>query len=117
MTTAPAPPQSDPDPDLDAARQGDHAAFERLVGPFRRELLAHCYRMLGSLHDADDALQDTLLRAWRGLPGFAGRSSLRTWLHRIATNRCLAMVERDGRRLPPVDPGVADGDLVWLEPF
>ncbi len=112
---------------LDAARGGDSQAFDRLVRPYRRELLAHCYRMLGSVHDADDALQNTLLRAWQGLPGFAQRSSLRTWLYKIATNACLALIERNGRRHLPVDlsdPGAplatnADGgaDIAWLEPY
>lgn len=96
---------------LDAAMVGDRDAFDRLLAPYRRELLAHCYRMLGSVHDADDALQDTLLRAWRGLPRFAGRSSLRTWLYRIATNACFALGERNGRQPVPGD------DLSWLEPF
>ena len=72
-----------------AARAGDDAAFTRLVEPLRRELHAHCYRMLGSTHDADDALQDALLRAWRGLARFEGRSSLRSWLYTVATHTCL----------------------------
>jgi RNA polymerase sigma-70 factor (ECF subfamily) len=72
-------------PDLGRARHGDDGAFTRLVQPLRRELHAHCYRMLGSTHDADDAVQDTLLRAWRGLSGFEGRSSLRSWLYTVAT--------------------------------
>jgi RNA polymerase sigma-70 factor (ECF subfamily) len=92
---------------LEAAQQGDERAYRLLVEPHRRALHAHCYRMLGSLHDAEDALQDTLLRAWRGLPGFAGRSSLRTWLYRIATNACLAVIELRPRRGLPVDYGPA----------
>lgn len=109
--------------DLEAAQAGDRTAFDRLVSPYRQELLAHCYRMLGSIHDADDALQDALLRAWRGLPGFAGRSSVRTWLHKITTNAALAMAERNGRRHLPIDPTAATsssspgGEPAWLEPF
>ena len=75
-----------------ARRAGDDAAFTRLVEPLRRELHAHCYRMLGSTHDADDALQDALLRAWRGLARFEGRSSLRSWLYTVATRTCLDIV-------------------------
>ena len=110
--------------DLDAAKVGDRQAFDRLIAPYRGELLAHCYRMLGSVHDADDALQNTLLRAWQGLPRFAGRSSLRTWLYKIATNACFALIERNGRQHLPVDPSGPDhawsasaGDPAWLEPF
>jgi RNA polymerase sigma-70 factor (ECF subfamily) len=88
---------------LDAARGGSEDAFGRLVEPRRSELHAHCYRMLGSLHDAEDALQDTLLRAWRGLRGFEGRSSLRSWLYRIATNVCLEALARRPKRVLPVD--------------
>jgi RNA polymerase sigma-70 factor (TIGR02960 family) len=107
------------------ARSGDGEAFRELTDPFRRELQVHCYRMLGSLHDAEDALQDTLLAAWQGLGGFEGRSSLRTWLYRVATNRCLNMVRAAGRRpqaswpLPGVDPIEPSriGEIVWLEPY
>jgi RNA polymerase sigma-70 factor, ECF subfamily len=111
---------------LAAAQGGDERAYERLIEPRRRELHAHCYRMLGSLHDADDALQDVLLSAWRGLPRFAGRSSLRTWLHTIAHNACLAVIERRPRRALPVDIGPAtDPDDTggwaavegWIEPY
>ncbi|MDP9815698.1 RNA polymerase sigma-70 factor (ECF subfamily) [Spirilliplanes yamanashiensis] len=115
------------DADLLLARGGDDAAFTRLVQPLRRELHAHCYRMLGSTHDADDALQDALLRAWRGLPGFAGRSSLRTWLYTVATRTCLDAVAARGRRALPVDLGPASpravvGDVpltevAWLCPY
>ena len=77
---------------MQRARQGDRDAFTTLVEPHRRELQVHCYRMLGSLQDAEDALQETLLAAWLGLDGFEGRSSVRTWLYRIATNRCLNML-------------------------
>ncbi|MBO0829011.1 MAG: sigma-70 family RNA polymerase sigma factor [Streptosporangiales bacterium] len=107
------------------ARAGDGDAFRELTEPHRRELQVHCYRMLGSLHDAEDALQDTLLAAWRGLGGFEGRASLRTWLYRIATNRCLNALRSAGRR--PAEewnvPGVVPpeptryGEVVWLEPF
>ena len=112
---------------LEAARQGDEGAYGRLVGPYRAELHAHCYRMLGSVPDAEDALQDALLRAWRGLPGFEGRSSLRNWLYRIATNACLKAIERRPRRVLPIDYAPAadahDGpaepvtESVWLEPY
>jgi RNA polymerase sigma-70 factor, ECF subfamily len=111
---------------LQAARRGDGDAFGRLVGPYRRELYAHCYRMLGSAADAEDALQETLLRAWRGLPRFQGRSSVRVWLYKIATNACLRQVERRPKRVLPVDFGPAADphddpaepvtETVWLEP-
>ncbi len=101
--------------------------FEQLVAPHRAQLQAHCYRMLGSVQDAEDALQETLVRAWRGLPGFERRSSLRTWLYRIATNVCLKALERRPRRLVPLDAapfGDPHGELPapatelsWLEPF
>jgi RNA polymerase sigma-70 factor (ECF subfamily) len=112
---------------LASARAGDDDAFRRLVEPHRAALHAHCYRMLGSLHDAEDALQETLLRAWRGLAAFAGRSSAHTWLYRIATNACLDAIERGSRRALPVDrgaPTAVDGDAgaplvetVWIEPY
>jgi RNA polymerase sigma-70 factor, ECF subfamily len=116
-----------PTGDLDLARDGDDAAFTRLVGPLRRELHAHCYRMLGSTHDADDALQDALLRAWRGLARFEGRSSVRSWLYTVATRTCLDLVEHRGKRALPIDMGPASEravvddtpltDLAWLEPY
>jgi RNA polymerase sigma-70 factor, ECF subfamily len=112
---------------LDAARRGDEDAFARLVEPYRGELHAHCYRMLGSLHDAEDALQDALLRAWRGLARFEGRSSLRSWLYTIATNTSLTLIERRPKRVlpidygPSVDPheglGLPPGESPWLEPY
>src|SRR5436305_3353486 len=113
--------------DLDAARNGDEAAFQQLVEPYRGRLHAHNYRMLGSVHDAEDALQETLLRAWRGLSGFEGRSSLRSWLYRIATNTCLNTIEKRPKRVLPVDYGPAadphEGpgepliESVWVEPY
>jgi len=112
---------------MDAARQGDEAAFAALVEPHRRELRALCYRMLGSVDDADDALQEVLVRAWRGLPGFEGRSSVRTWLFRIATNACLDRLDRRPARTvpydfgPPATLGDGPGDLLdealWLGPY
>jgi len=112
---------------LRAARAGDEGAFQRLVEPHRAELHAHCYRMLGSLHDAEDALQEALLRAWRGLARFEGRSSLRSWLYTIATNACLTAIERRPKRVLPLDYGPAfdphDGlglpplESVWVEPY
>jgi RNA polymerase sigma-70 factor (ECF subfamily) len=112
---------------LVAAKAGDEDAFTRLVARHRAELHAHCYRMLGSVHDAEDALQEALLRAWRGLARFEGRSSLRSWLYRIATNACLRAIERRPERVLPIDYGPAadphDGlaaplsESVWIEPY
>jgi RNA polymerase sigma-70 factor (TIGR02960 family) len=112
---------------LDDARRGDEAAFELLVARHRGELYAHCYRMLGSVQDAEDALQESLLGAWRGLAGFEGRASLRAWLFRVATNACLRLSSRRPRRMLSFDHGparTATADLgepvtgpVWLEPW
>lgn len=107
------------------ARTGDEDAFRALTEPHRRELHVHCYRMLGSLQDAEDALQDTLLAAWQAIGRFEGRASIRTWLYRIATNRCLNALRSAGRRqakewdMPGVDPPEPTrlGELPWLEPF
>src|SRR2546428_7166397 len=96
------------------ARAGDQHAFRELTDPYRRELQVHCYRILGSVQDAEDILQETLLAAWRGLDRFEGRSSVRAWLYRIATNRCLNAL-RDGRRRPETQ--VRAPDPIFLEPF
>jgi RNA polymerase sigma-70 factor (ECF subfamily) len=112
---------------IDAALDGDDDAFRRVVEPHRTELHAHCYRMLGSVHDADDALQDTLLRAWRGLARFEDGRRLRPWLYKIATNVCIDALGRRSKRILPIDgrpptaPG-AEGDepleqSVWIEPY
>jgi RNA polymerase sigma-70 factor (ECF subfamily) len=113
--------------DLAAARAGDQAAFERLVAGHRRELQAHCYRMLGSIQDAEDAVQESLLAAWRGIGRFEGRSSLRSWLYRITTNACLRLIERRPPRIrsfdygpPCLDPaelGEPVAEPIWLEPW
>jgi RNA polymerase sigma-70 factor (ECF subfamily) len=105
----------------------DEAAYRHAVEPYLGELQAHCYRMLGSVHDAEDALQDALLRAWRGLPRFEGRSSLRSWLYRIATNTCLDVIKRRPKRVLPIDyapaadphggPGRPLSETVWIEPY
>jgi RNA polymerase sigma-70 factor (ECF subfamily) len=110
---------------LSQARGGDAGAFRELTDPYRRELHVHCYRMLGSFQDAEDVLQDTLLAAWQALAGFEGRASLRTWLYRIATNRCLNARRSAGRRqakawdVPNVEPPEPTrlGEVVWLEPY
>jgi RNA polymerase sigma-70 factor (TIGR02960 family) len=109
---------------LQRARTGDEQAFRELIDPYRRELLAHCYRMLGSLTDAEDMLQETLLSAWRGLPRFEGRSSLRSWLYSIATNTCLNAIRSSGRQVPteptppfqPPEPTQRD-EIRWLQPY
>src|ERR687887_1506254 len=102
----------------------DEQAFGQLVDPYSRELQVHCYRLLGSVSDAEDALQETLLAAWQGLAGFEGRSSIRTWLYRVATRRCLNALRTARRR--PVASSLADfelpsptrlGDVPWLEPY
>jgi RNA polymerase sigma-70 factor, ECF subfamily len=87
---------------LTAAVAGDERAFQRLTATYRRELLVHCYRVLGSLDDADDAVQETLVKAWRGLAGFEGRSTVRAWLYRIATNACLDALDHRARRILPM---------------
>lgn len=101
---------------LAAARSGDERAFERLLEPHRRVLHLHCYRLLGSLHDADDALQETSLRAWRGLGGFVPRAPFRAWLYRIATNVCLRAVERRARTPEALDPAEAQ-IAAYLQPY
>jgi RNA polymerase sigma-70 factor (ECF subfamily) len=112
---------------LEAARAGDEKAFALLLAPYQAQLRTHCYRMLGSLHDAEDAVQETMLRAWRGLARFESRSSLRSWLYRIATNASLRMIEKRPKRMLPIDygpaadPHIAFGEplteSIWLEPF
>ena len=117
MTTATA---------IERARAGDESAFRALTEPHRRELQVHCYRILGSVQDAEDAVQETLLAAWRGLAGFEGRSSVRSWLYRIATNRCLNELRDSGRRprtMTAADPLTAMPDPtrwaepIWLQPY
>jgi RNA polymerase sigma-70 factor (ECF subfamily) len=127
MATPSIDPMADEPELLEAVRRGDPEAYGRLVEPYRRPLHAHCYRMLGSVQDAEDALQDTLLRAWRGLPRFEGRSSLRTWLFQIATNASLRLIERRPNRVLPIEygpsappnvgPGEALVESIWVEPY
>jgi RNA polymerase sigma-70 factor, ECF subfamily len=115
-----------PEP-LAAAAAGDEGAFADLTRPYRRELLVHCYRMLGSLDDADDAVQEAMLKGWRGLSRFEGRSTLRAWLYRIATNVCLDALDHRARRvLPaavggPADPAApplpGNDEIAWLQPY
>jgi RNA polymerase sigma-70 factor (ECF subfamily) len=112
---------------LEAARNGEQGAYASLIEPHRSALHAHCYRMLGSLHDAEDALQDTLLRAWRGLAGFDGERPLRPWLFAIATNACLDAIAKRPKRVLPVDRGASSAadagpgkplvENIWLEPY
>jgi RNA polymerase sigma-70 factor (TIGR02960 family) len=109
---------------IDRAKTGDEAAFQELVGPYQRELQVHCYRILGSVADAEDALQESLVTAWRSLRQFEGRASVRTWMYRIATTRCLNMLRSASRRpaitLPqgvqPPEPSRL-GEVLWLEPY
>jgi RNA polymerase sigma-70 factor (ECF subfamily) len=111
--------------ELAKARAGDADAFAELVAPLRAELRVHCYRMLGSLQDAEDVLQETLLAAWQGIGGFEERASIRTWLYRIATNRCLNARRSTARRqakewnVPDVEPPEPTriGEVVWLQPY
>src|SRR5690349_4791807 len=125
-----SPPTSSPAEErelLAAARGGDEGAFQRVVAPYRGELHAHCYRMLGSVHDAEDALQEALLGAWRGYEGFEGRSSARAWLYKIATNACLRLISRRPPRVlspdygpaftDPADLGAPVLEPIWLEPW
>jgi RNA polymerase sigma-70 factor, ECF subfamily len=115
---------------LDSAKGGDRDAFQHVAEPYRRELQLHCYRMLGSFHDAEDLTQETFLRAWRGLSGFEGRSSFRAWLYRIATNACLnALASRARRVLPEMEGPPSDlppdhlletgpaTEIAWLQPY
>jgi RNA polymerase sigma-70 factor (ECF subfamily) len=112
---------------LARAAGGDETAFAQLIDPYRSELHAHCYRMLASVHDAEDAVQEALLRAWRGLSRFQGRSSLRSWLYTIATNTCLDVIGKRPRRMLPIDSrpatdpasgsGMPLAETVWIEPY
>ena len=127
MSSAATSPTIEQQELLEAARGGDEGAFASLVDPHRGELHAHCYRMLGSVHDAEDAVQEAMLRAWRALEKFEGRSSLRSWLYRIATNTSLDAIEKRPKRVLPVDyapaadphdgPGEPVTESVWVEPY
>jgi RNA polymerase sigma-70 factor, ECF subfamily len=127
VTTSSRPRQVDEGAALTAARAGDGAAFASLTEPSRRALLVHCYRMLGSLDDADDAVQETLVKAWRRLSAFQGRSTLQAWLYRIATNVCLDALNQRARRVLPAaveaptdpsrQPAPDDEEIAWLQPF
>jgi RNA polymerase sigma-70 factor, ECF subfamily len=102
---------------LAAAQRGDEGAVRHLLESHRADLHTHCYRMLGSPHDADDAMQDALLRAWRGLPRFQGRSAFRTWLRRIATNVCLDVIRRSPKRVLPIDHDWSADEVAAGEPL
>src|SRR5215210_2699807 len=112
---------------IGAAARGDETAFAQLVEPHRGELPAHCYRMLGSVYDAEDALQEAMVRAWKAIGKFEGRSSLRSWLYTIATNTCLNQIAKRPKRVLPLDHGPStdprDGvgepliESVWVEPY
>jgi RNA polymerase sigma-70 factor (ECF subfamily) len=127
MRTHPTGPLATEPELLAAARDGDEDAFGRLIEPYRARLHAHCYRMLGSLHDAEDALQEALLRAWRGIGGLADGGAVRPWLYRIATNTCLDAIAKRPKRVLPVEYGPSsnpqDGpgeplvESVWIEPY
>jgi RNA polymerase sigma-70 factor (ECF subfamily) len=128
MPGAPRLPRTSEREQIEAAAGGDEGAFGRLVEPYQPELLAHCYRMVGSVHDAEEALQEALLRAWSGMANFEGRSSLRSWLYRIATNSSLDVIgRRPKKKVLPLDHGPAtdphDGpgaplvESIWVEPY
>src|SRR6201987_1226479 len=109
---------------LTRARAGDEQAFRDLTESYRRELQVHCYRILGSVQDAEDALQETLLSAWRGLDGYAERASMRAWLYKIATNRCLNVLRDSARRPEERRPltfeppkATRHGEVLWLQPY
>ena len=127
MATSPTSARPGEERLLKAARDGDESAYAQLIESYRGELHAHCYRMLGSLHDAEDALQEASLRAWRGMARFEGRSSLRSWLYTICTNTCLNQIAKRPKRVLPVDygpaadpheiPGRPVVETVWIEPY